>query len=136
MCTTTRTASSPVNGATGYPITCVLGTLAATNYDFTFAPGKLTVTKATLTVTADDTSREYGAPNRDADGHHHRLQERREARHQRRDREPGVHDHAHGLEPGQRRTGYPITCVLGTLASGNYDFTFVDRQARPSPRRP
>src|SRR5207249_5657946 len=57
-CTTTRTASSPVNGTTGYPITCTLGSLAANNYDFHFTAGKLTVTKATLEVTADDTSRE------------------------------------------------------------------------------
>src|SRR5260221_7136862 len=61
-CTSTRTPSSPVNGATGYPISCTIGSLAATNYDFTFVAGTLTVTKATLTVTADDTSREYGSP--------------------------------------------------------------------------
>src|SRR5260221_5458973 len=61
-CTSTRTPSSPVNGATGYPISCTIGSLAATNYDFTFVSGTLTVTKATLTVTANDTSREYGSP--------------------------------------------------------------------------
>ena len=103
----------------------MLGTLAATNYDFTFAPGKLTVTKATLTVTADDTSREYGAPNGSLTATITGYKNGENARHLRRHREPGVHDHAHGLQPGQRRTGYPITCVLGTLAASNYDFTFA-----------
>ncbi|WP_286134462.1 MBG domain-containing protein, partial [Erythrobacter donghaensis] len=36
---------------------------SATNYDFTYAPGTLTITKALLTVTADNASREYGLAN-------------------------------------------------------------------------
>ena len=40
-CSTTATASS-VQGI--YPITCTIGTLAASNYSFTFAPGTLTIT--------------------------------------------------------------------------------------------
>jgi len=39
-CTTTATSTSP--GGT-YPITCSIGTLAATNYTFSFVPGTLTV---------------------------------------------------------------------------------------------
>jgi hypothetical protein len=46
-CTTMATSSSP--GGT-YPITCSLGTLAATNYSFTFVPGILTVNFTTTTV--------------------------------------------------------------------------------------
>jgi len=37
----------------GYPIVAAVGTLAATNYSFTFVNGTLTVDKATVTVTAD-----------------------------------------------------------------------------------
>jgi len=39
-CGTTATTSSPVGS---YPITCTLGTLAATNYNFAFVPGTLAV---------------------------------------------------------------------------------------------
>lgn len=40
-CTTTATASSPSGS---YPITCTLGNLAATNYQFMFVAGTLTIT--------------------------------------------------------------------------------------------
>jgi hypothetical protein len=46
-CTTTATITSP--GGT-YPITCSVGTLAATNYTFSFVPGTLTVTFSQTTV--------------------------------------------------------------------------------------
>src|SRR5205814_642546 len=54
--TTTTTATSSVAGSP-YTITAAIGTLAAGNYSFTFVDGDLTITKATLTVTADNTSR-------------------------------------------------------------------------------
>ena len=47
LCTTTATTSS--TGGT-YPITCSVGTLAAANYTFSFAPGTLTVTFSERTV--------------------------------------------------------------------------------------
>ncbi|HET9183279.1 MAG TPA: MBG domain-containing protein, partial [Candidatus Angelobacter sp.] len=59
-CTTTATLTSPVGT---YPITCTQGTLSATNYDFVFVPGTLTVTPAPLTVTVDNATRVYGDPN-------------------------------------------------------------------------
>src|SRR5207245_1310204 len=59
---TTATATSSVAGSP-YTITAALGTLAAGNYSFSFVHGALTVTKATLTVTADDKTREYGDAN-------------------------------------------------------------------------
>jgi hypothetical protein len=46
-CTTTATATTPVGTA---PITCTAGTLAATNYDFTFTGGTLTIETATPTI--------------------------------------------------------------------------------------
>ncbi len=47
LCTTTATTTSP--GGT-YPITCSLGTLAASNYTFNFVAGTLTVTFSQRTV--------------------------------------------------------------------------------------
>jgi hypothetical protein len=61
-CSSSATPSSSVPGP--YPITCTIGTLAATNYSFgPFVDGELTVTKAPLTVTADDKTKEYGEAN-------------------------------------------------------------------------
>ena len=56
------TTGQPAEGTTGsqggpvgnYPITVSLGTLASTNYTFTFVNGVLQVNPATLTVTADN----------------------------------------------------------------------------------
>ncbi len=59
-CTTTATAASP---AGTYPITCTQGTLAATNYLFSFVAGTLTVNPAPLTVSVNNASRSYGAVN-------------------------------------------------------------------------
>src|SRR5439155_1039986 len=61
-CSTTAVATSSVAGSP-YPITCALGSLSAANYSFSFVAGSLTVTRASLTVTADDQSRAYGAAN-------------------------------------------------------------------------
>jgi hypothetical protein len=45
-------------------ITAAVGTLTAANYDFTtLQNGTLTITKAPLTVTANNASRQYGAAN-------------------------------------------------------------------------
>ena len=57
--TTTATPASPVGI---YPITPGLGTLAATNYTFTFANGTLTITPTALRLTANNASKIYGAP--------------------------------------------------------------------------
>src|SRR5437899_306378 len=60
--TTTATPTSSVSGSP-YTITVAVGSLAAGNYTFTFVNGQLTITKATLTVTADDKTRTYGDSN-------------------------------------------------------------------------
>jgi 6-phosphogluconolactonase (cycloisomerase 2 family) len=59
-CTTTATQASAVGT---YPISCTQGTLAATNYTFTFVSGTLTISPATLTATAANANRLYGDPN-------------------------------------------------------------------------
>src|SRR5207244_2559757 len=57
---TTADASSPVGS---YPVTVTQGTLAADNYSFSFVDGSLSITKALLSVLADDTARAYGQTN-------------------------------------------------------------------------
>ncbi|MFI5458998.1 MAG: MBG domain-containing protein, partial [Isosphaerales bacterium] len=58
--TTTATSAS---GVGQYPITVGQGTLTAANYVFTNLVGAtLTITKATLTITANDASKVYGDP--------------------------------------------------------------------------
>src|SRR6185369_11992071 len=54
----TATAAS---GVGTYAITAATGTLSSGNYSFIFVDGALTVTKAPLTVTADNKSRAAGA---------------------------------------------------------------------------
>jgi hypothetical protein len=116
---TTTVPTSPVGT---YPITPGLGALTSVNYSFTFVPGTLTITKASLTVTAQNKSRDYGAPN------------------------PTLTVTYAGFIPGQILansgvTGspalstaatattapgaYPIESAIGTLASNNYEFAFA-----------
>ncbi|MEY4249771.1 MAG: hypothetical protein RJA87_1404, partial [Pseudomonadota bacterium] len=59
------TLASSTSNVGAYEIAIARGTLAALNYyyDFSFVPGVLTITKAQLTVRADDKSREYGLAN-------------------------------------------------------------------------
>jgi MBG domain (YGX type) len=54
-CMTTATQSSPVGT---YPITC--SGLTSPNYTITYVPGTVTLTPAPLTVTASNTSAQYG----------------------------------------------------------------------------
>jgi hypothetical protein len=57
-------STAPANSGAGlYPINAAAGTLASANYSFNFVAGTLTVGKASLTVTADNKSRQVGAPN-------------------------------------------------------------------------
>jgi hypothetical protein len=117
--TTTATTSS---AAGSYTITAAVGTLAATNYSFTYVNGTLTVTKAVLTVTANNASRAYGAAN------------------------PTFADTITGFVNGDTvataTTGaasltttattsspagsYTITAAIGTLAATKYTFVFVN----------
>ncbi|MFT3746473.1 MAG: MBG domain-containing protein [Pyrinomonadaceae bacterium] len=112
---TTATATSP---AGNYPIAVTIGTLQSGNYSFgTFTNGTLTVTAAQLTITADNQTRVYGAPN------------------------PALTFQITGFVNGEGvgvLTGtpsvtttatatstpgtYPITVAQGTLASANYTF--------------
>ncbi len=55
--------SPAVNGVGNYAIVPSAGTLSAVNYDFAFVNGTLSVTPASLTITANDATRPYGQAN-------------------------------------------------------------------------
>ena len=57
-CITAATSASPVGT---YPITCSGQTAA--NYSITYLPGQLTVTRALLTITANNLTKNFDAPN-------------------------------------------------------------------------
>jgi len=115
--TTTATAKSPVST---YPITPAAGTLAAANYTFKFAAGRLTVTKAALTVTATGASVLYNQPipkltyslagylNGDTSSVI-----------------TGTPSETTTATKGSALGTYPITITQGTLAATNYSFKFV-----------
>ena len=113
---TTATATSPVGN---YPITATIGTLASGNYSFTtFTNGTLSVTAVQLTVTANNQTRVYGAPNPtltysitgfvNGEG-------------------VGVLTGTPSITTAANATSapgtYPITAAVGTLANPNYTFT-------------
>ncbi len=112
------TTNSPIGP---YTITAALGTLTAANYAFSFANGTLTVNPATLTVTANNQSRSYGATN------------------------PVFTANTTGFVNGENGSvvsgapsltcpattnssvgPYTITAAQGTLSAANYTFSFVN----------
>ncbi|HET9407547.1 MAG TPA: Ig-like domain repeat protein [Candidatus Sulfotelmatobacter sp.] len=121
-CTTSATPASPVSGSP-YAITCTQGSLAASNYDFTnFVAGKLTVNKAHLTVTANDKSRGYGDANLMFDATISGFKNNEIPA------TSGVTGYASCTSIANATSSvagspYDITCTVGTLAAGNYDFT-------------
>ncbi len=115
---TTATASSAVGT---YALTATLGTLAASNYDFTFSNGTLTVSKAMLTVTADNKTRTYGTANPTFTATMSGF----------------VNNDSANVVSGEAALSstatvstavgsYAIAAAPGTLAATNYDFTFVN----------
>src|SRR5207249_2690205 len=118
---TTATASSPVAGGP-YPITVTQGTLSAANYSFNFVTGSLTVTRATLTVNADDKSRVYGAPNPPLTASYSGFVNGEST-----DVLSGSPSLSTTATPSSSVAGspYTITVTQGTLTAGNYSFNFV-----------
>ena len=114
----TADANSPVGA---YSIIPGIGTLAAANYDFTsFVAGALTVTKAPLTVTAEDQSREYGDNNPVFTFSYSGFVNSDDARVI--SGEPSLDTIAGSSSPVG---SYDIQIAQGNLAAENYDFTFV-----------
>ena len=125
-CTSVATPTSPASPPT-VAITCAIGTLAATNYDFTpFVDGALTITKAPLTVTADDASRAYGAANPTFTATLSGFQNLETLATSGVSGLAACTSVATPTSPASPPT-VAITCAIGTLAATNYDFTlFVD----------
>jgi hypothetical protein len=112
-CTSTATVTS---GVGTYPITCS-GATASSNYTISYVAGTLTITTATITITAQDKTRQYGAAD------------------------PAFTFTTAGLVNGDTLTTnptctstatvtsgvgtYPITCS-GAVASSNYTISYVD----------
>ena len=120
----TTSPATPKNVGT-YTITAAIGSLAASNYTFTFVNGSAVITKATLTVTANSQSVVYGtalAPYTYT-----------------------MTGFVSGDTQATATTGapslttvpatptavgtYPITAAIGSLAASNYMFTFVNGSA-------
>src|SRR5207249_781157 len=105
---------------------CTKNTLAANNYDFSFVDGKLTVTKATLTVTADDTSREYGTATGSLSATITGFKNLETLASSGVTGSPSCTSVRTASSPVNGSTGYAIVCTKNTLAATNYDFSFVD----------
>lgn len=121
----TGTASVTTNAtaATGvgtYSISAGAGTLAAANYYFTFASGVLTVTPATLTVKAVNSSRVFGSPD---PAFNYTI-----AGYVNGDTASvvsGAPGHTSTATAASHPGTYAITPTAGTLAANNYVFSFV-----------
>jgi autotransporter-associated beta strand protein len=115
---TTATSGSAVGT---YPIAATQGTLSAGNYALAFVNGALTVSKAALTITAVDQSKTYGAPNPTLTASYNGFVNGDTVASL-----TGAPALATTATASSGVGGYPITVALGTLASPNYSFAFVN----------
>jgi len=130
--------AATTNSAVGsYPITVTQGTLNAINYTFNLSSGTLTVTQAILTVTADDQTRLFGAPNPPLTATYSGF-----ANGDTTDVVSGSPDLSTTAAVDSPVGAYPITFGQGTLAATNYSLSFVDgtltvtEAPQPSPLSP
>jgi hypothetical protein len=117
---TSATLGSPVGT---YTITPALGALTAANYSFNFVPGNLTVSKATLTVSANAASRIYGAADPVFSATFSGFVNGENLASSGVTGSPLFSTNATAASPVSG--SYAITPVQGTLAAGNYSFSFV-----------
>jgi hypothetical protein len=113
---TTATAGSP---AGSYPI--IANGLTSSNYDISFVNGKLTVSKAVLTITADNKFRIYNTVNPPLTFTPSGFVNGDTAA----TAFAGAATLATAAQTGSDTGAYPITAAIGTLTSANYSFTFV-----------
>src|SRR5204862_169293 len=126
---TTASATSPVAGCTN---TTAAGTLAAGNYSFRFANGSLTVTKASLTVTADNKSRVYGYANPVFTASYGGFKNGETLATSGVTGSPSLATTATATS-SVAGSPYTITAAVGTLAAGNYSFSFAHGQLTVTP---
>ena len=118
--TPTLSTTATGNAAVGsYPITITQSSLAAANYTFNLVNGTLTVTKAPLTVTAQNASRAYGSPNPafayTLSGFAYSDTAATAV--------TGTPALATTATSKSAAGSYPITAAIGSLAAANYAFT-------------
>jgi LPXTG-site transpeptidase (sortase) family protein len=119
-CTTTATSSSPVGS---YTSSC--SGAVDPNYNITYADGTVDVMPATLTVTANDKTREYGLANPALDATITGFVNGETLGTSDVTGSPSCTTTATISSPVSG-SPYPITCTIGTLSSTNYTFTFGD----------
>src|SRR5207245_4100394 len=103
-------------------ITCTQGTLSATNYTFSFVGGTLTVTQATLTVTANNQTREYGDANPILDA---TISGFKNGENLASSGVTGTASCSTAATTAREVANYSITCTIGILSAANYGFTFA-----------
>jgi hypothetical protein len=97
-----------------------VGTLAAGNYSFgPFQGGDLTITKAPLTVTANDKTAQYSDPNPALDA---TITGFKNSETLATSGVTGSPSCTTIRTTSSAPSVYPITCTIGTLAAGNYSF--------------
>jgi hypothetical protein len=112
------TTAGPTSPVGGYSITPAVGGLSAGNYVVMPAGGTLTITTATLMVSANNASRAYGAANPTFTGNVSGLLNG--------DTASGAPSLSTGATSSSSVGEYTITVAAGTLsASSNYTFSFV-----------
>jgi hypothetical protein len=117
------TTATPASALGTYPITAAQGTLAATNYSFTFVNGTLTVTKATLTVIADNKTREYGDGDPTFTASYSGFKNSQTLATSGVTGAPAL---ATTATAGSDVGNYDITAAVGTLTATNYAFSFAN----------
>ncbi len=106
--------------ASPYEITCTAGTLAADNYGFeTGEAGELEITKATLSIDADDKSKDYGEPDPPFT---YKLSGFVNGEDEQSAGVTGEADCSREAGESVAASPYEITCTAGTLAADNYGF--------------
>jgi subtilase family serine protease len=114
------TPATPSSGVGSYPITA--SGASAANYTISYGSGTLTVTPATLTVTADNARRAVGAANPPFTASYSGFVLGQSLESSGVTGSPGLSTTASAASPAGT---YPITPSLGSLAAANYTFVFV-----------
>ena len=114
-------AATPTNPVGTYTIDAAVGSLSSANYSFSFVGGTLTITPASLLVSADDKVRAYGATNDALTVSYIGLA----------NGEPpsvlsGSPDVSTLADTNSPVGTYDIQASIGTLSNANYSFSFTN----------
>ncbi|MFM7837962.1 MAG: MBG domain-containing protein, partial [Chitinophagaceae bacterium] len=116
------TTATVLSGVGIYDIQAQIGTLSSGNYEFSFVKGSLAVQKASLTVTADNKSKVYGSVNPAFTVTYNGFVNNETPAN------AGLIGAASLTTTASASSAvgtYPIQISAGTLASANYNFTYL-----------